>query len=133
MKTILLTILVLAAIFLGACGNTATPSPQQAPSILTPVPAIQVPASTTAVLGSKAAITISGFKFDPDTVTVKTGTTITWTNQDSTDHTVTADDGSWKSENLAKDATFSFTFDKAGTYTYHCSIHTSMKGTIIVN
>lgn len=132
MKTKLFTILVLAAIFLGACGTTATPSPQLAPSTLTPVPAIQAPTSTSTALGSKAAITISGFKFVPDAVNVTIGTTVTWTNQDSTNHTVVADDGSWKSESLAKDATFSFTFDKAGTYTYHCSIHTSMKGTIIV-
>ena len=131
MKTKLVTSLVLIAIFLVACGATATPTPKQAPS--TPIPTrSQAPTSTTAVLGSKVEITISGFKFDPATVTVTIGTTVTWTNQDSSNHTVVADDGSWKSESLAKDATFSFTFDKAGTYTYICSVHPSMKGTIIV-
>ena len=132
MKTKLFTILVLTTIFLVACGINATSSPKQAQSTLTPVTATQAPTSNTAVPGSKSEIIISGFKFVPDTVTVAIGTTVTWTNQDSTNHTVVADDGSWKSEKLAKDATFSFTFDKAGTYTYKCNIHTSMKGTIIV-
>jgi plastocyanin len=77
-------------------------------------------------------INISGFKFDPATVTVKVGATVTWTNQDSANHTVTGDDGSWTSESLAKGATFSFTFDKAGTYAYHCAVHSLMKGNIVV-
>jgi len=121
MKTKLVTIFTLACIILVACGSSTTT-----------IPSTQAPISSTAVSGSKVDITISGFKFDPDTVTVTIGTTVTWTNQDTTAHTVVADDGSWKSDSLAKGATFSFTFDKAGTYTYICSIHPTMKGTVIV-
>ena len=116
MKTKLFTILVLTAIFLVACGANAT----------------QTQASPTTVPGNKVDITISGFKFDPATVTVTIGTTVTWTNRDSANHTVVADDGSWKSPSLATGDTFSYTFDKAGTYTYICSIHPAMKGTITV-
>jgi plastocyanin len=129
MKTKLVTIFTLACIILVACGSSATPTPKQAS---TSIPSTQAPISSTAVSGSKVDITISGFKFDPDTVTVTIGTTVTWTNQDTTAHTVVADDGSWKSDSLAKGANFSFTFDKAGTYTYICSIHPTMKGTVIV-
>jgi plastocyanin len=127
-KTKMVTILTLAVIFLGACGTPA--ATKQAPS--TPVPGHQDLTPTTGVQGNGAKIAISGFKFDPATITIPVGTTVTWTNQDSANHLVAADDGSWKSESLAKGATFSHTFDKAGTYTYICKIHTTMKGTIIV-
>ncbi len=58
---------------------------------------------------------------------------MSWTNNDSASHTVTADDGSFKSDTLATGATFSQTFAKAGTFAYHCAIHPSMKGTITVH
>ena len=128
MKTKMVTILTLVAIFLGACGTSA--APKQAPA--TPVPGSQDLPPTTGIQGNGVKIAISGFKFDPATITIPVGTTVTWTNQDSADHLVAGDDGSWKSETLAKDATYSHTFDKAGTYTYICKIHTTMKGTIIV-
>jgi plastocyanin len=70
--------------------------------------------------------------FNPQTVTIKVGETVTWTNQDSHNHTVVADDGAFQSNDLANGATFSFTFDKAGTYAYHCSIHPTMTGTVTV-
>jgi plastocyanin len=70
--------------------------------------------------------------FDPATVTIKAGESVTWTNQDSMNHTVVGDNGEFKSSELANGATFSFKFDKAGTYAYHCSIHPSMKATVVV-
>ena len=72
--------------------------------------------------------------FLPDTVTVVIGVnnTITWTNNDSAPHTVTADDGSFTSGNIAPGATFNFTFTTAGTYKYHCVYHPWMTGTVIV-
>ena len=57
---------------------------------------------------------------------------MTWTNDDSIPHTVTADDSSFDSSGLVQGKTFSFTFDKAGTFAYHCSIHTTMTGTVVV-
>lgn len=84
--------------------------------------------------GSENAVkvSISNFKFDPQTVTIKVGQTVTWTNSDTAAHTVTADDNSWTSEKINTGDSFSKTFDKAGTYPYHCSIHLEMKGTVIV-
>jgi len=128
LKTKLFTIFALAAIFSAACGTAAAPAPTQAPAAAPTAVSTQAPATS----GSATKINISGFKFDPATVTVKVGTTVTWTNQDSANHTVTGDDGSWTSKSLANGATFSFTFDKAGTYAYHCAIHSSMKGNIVV-
>ncbi len=129
MKTRLISIIIMAALFLGACGTSAT----QKEALSTPTSGTLNPTSATAAVQSDAVgITISGFKFDPATITIPVGTTVTWTNQDSANHLVAADDGSWKSESLPKGATFSHTFDKAGTYTYICRIHTTMKGTIIV-
>lgn len=69
----------------------------------------------------------------PASTTIKKGTTVTWYNQDSFAHTVTSDDGiSFSSGNLASGATFSFTPSKAGTFDYHCNIHSNMKGKLIV-
>ncbi|HEY2916191.1 MAG TPA: cupredoxin family copper-binding protein [Candidatus Limnocylindrales bacterium] len=78
------------------------------------------------------AVAIVDFAFNPTTITVKAGDTVTWTNTGSTAHTVTADDGSFDSGNLNGGATFNHTFATAGTFTYHCSIHSSMKATVTV-
>ena len=79
-----------------------------------------------------AAVAISGFAFDPGSVDVAIGATVTWTNEDGTQHTVTADDGSFDSGALSQGATFSQTFGTAGTFTYACAFHPSMMATITV-
>jgi len=81
------------------------------------------------------AVTIKDFAFSPAKITVKVGTKVTWTNQDSIGHTVTADDPSSDapdSPTFGKGETYSFTFNKAGTYNYHCTPHPYMKGTVVV-
>ena len=81
------------------------------------------------------AVMIKSFSFSPSELTVKQGTAVTWTNQDSVIHTVVSDDGApdaFTSDSLPQGAAFTFTFTKPGTYPYHCSVHPSMKGTIIV-
>jgi plastocyanin len=93
---------------------------------------VAAPAPSTAPAVTATAETISGFAFGPASVSVPVGSTVTWTNQDGTAHTVTADDGSFDSGSLAQGATFSQTFDTPGTYPYHCAIHSSMTGTITV-
>ena len=79
-----------------------------------------------------AAVAISGFAFAPNVLEITAGTTVTWTNNDGANHTVTADDGSFDSGAFGSGATFSVTFDIPGTYTYFCGIHGSMTGTIVV-
>lgn len=72
-------------------------------------------------------------RFSRPDETMVVGTTMRWTNDDSVNHTVTADDGKFDSGNLSKGDTFSYTFNEPGTYTYKCSIHPSqMQGTITV-
>ena len=79
------------------------------------------------------SVVIQNFAFSPNSLTVKTGTTVTWINKDSTTHTITSDNGAFTSSgNLNNGANYTFTFTKAGTYPYHCSIHPDMKGTIVV-
>ena len=78
-------------------------------------------------------MTIQNFSFQPSSLTIKAGDTVVWTNQDPTDHTVTADDGSFGSPHVPSGGTFASTFTHAGTYAYHCSIHASMTGTVTVN
>lgn len=78
------------------------------------------------------AVIIQGYAFSPETITVKVGDTITWTNNDSTEHSATADDGSFDTGLFSQGQSKTVTFKKAGTFTYHCSAHPYMKGTVIV-
>lgn len=81
---------------------------------------------------SKNAVTIQNFAFSPASITIKAGQSITWTNEDSIGHSATADDNSWDTGVLSQGQSKSITFAKAGTYTYHCSVHPNMKATVIV-
>ena len=83
---------------------------------------------------ASAEVKIDNFSFSPATLTVSAGTTVTWTNRDDIPHTVvsTDDPKAFKSKVLDTDEKFSFTFSKAGTYPYFCSVHPKMTGTVIV-
>jgi plastocyanin len=81
-------------------------------------------------------VDIKGFAFSPKALKVSVGTKVTWTNDDSADHTSSAEKGapaSWDSGHLGKGKTFSYTFAKKGMYSYHCDIHTYMAGTVDVS
>jgi len=139
MKTRYITILLLSTLLLAACSSgsssTTTLPLNSSPTQAEPanVPPVSAPSTQPAVSqSSEMSIKINGFKFDPADTTIKVGTTVTWTNQDASAHTVTADDGSWSSDSLNQGATYSRTFDQAGNYSYQCSIHPSMVGTIVV-
>ena len=120
-----------AVLVLAACGSSASSGSSSTPS------------AASEAGGSAAAVTIQNFAFTPQTLTVKAGTTVTWTNNDSAPHTVTSADGISTSASTTSlfngsvnpGATFSYTFTKAGTYYYLCTIHKSqagMHGEIIV-
>jgi plastocyanin len=79
-----------------------------------------------------AAVRIADFSFSPKDITVRTGTTVTWTNEGRAPHTVTADEDSFDSKRMNSGATFSVTFDTPGTFEYHCDIHPSMTGEVTV-
>lgn len=80
-------------------------------------------------------VNIKNFAFSPVNISVKAGTKVTWTNNDSAPHTVTETDGKTgpSSGNLSNGDSYSFTFTKPGIYHYDCSIHPNMTGTVTVN
>jgi plastocyanin len=75
-------------------------------------------------------VIMEDIQFKPATIQISVGDTVTWTNEDSTEHTVTSDN--FDSGNLEQGETFTHTFDEAGVYDYQCTIHPSMTGTVIV-
>lgn len=79
-----------------------------------------------------AEVKIDNFSFTPATLTVAVGTEVTWTNRDDIPHNVVTDDKTVKSKALDTNEKFAYTFTKPGTYSYFCSIHPHMKGTVVV-
>ncbi len=98
---------------------------------------VALAAAAAALLGAKSAraddmeVHIDNFTFQPAELTVKTGTTVTWTNRDDIPHTVVSA-GKFRSKTLDTDDKFSFTFTNAGEYKYFCSLHPHMTGRIRV-
>jgi len=101
------------------------------------VGAAAAPILATAVLPLPAqdtpdAIMIDNFTFSPERLTVKAGTSVTWTNRDDIPHAIAAVGKAFKSKTLDTNDAFSFTFAAPGTYEYFCSLHPRMTGTIVV-
>jgi len=78
-------------------------------------------------------VSIPGFSFSPASLTIIVGQTVRWTNNHTVPHTATSDSGGFGSGTLNPGQKFSFTFNIAGGFPYHCTIHPSMKATITVN
>lgn len=89
-------------------------------------------AAMSVAMAEDAGITIDNFTFNPPRLTVKVGTTVTWTNQDDIPHAIASTANAFKSKALDTDDKFSFTFTTPGTYEYFCSLHPHMKATIVV-
>jgi plastocyanin len=117
MKRRFFTILIataLAAVFAFGCGNNKSTNSNPPPP----------PTGNT--------VSISGFAFSPSSLTISAGDSVTWTNHDAVAHTTTSNTGVWNSGSLSQNQSFTFRFMNAGTYPYHCAIHTTMTGTIVV-
>jgi plastocyanin len=130
---------IASTVTLAACGTNGAPassSGDPATGSSSSTSSMPMPSSTTATPNTAPVATdhvaIQGFAFGPATVTVKPGTTVTWTQQDEDQHTVTADDASFTSSPLITGKTYTHTFTAPGTYHYHCSIHPFMHGTVVV-
>ena len=78
------------------------------------------------------AVDIDNFTFSPPTITVASGTTVKWTNDDDIPHTVRAVDGSFHSKAMDTSDSYAFTFSKPGVYSYFCSLHPKMVGKVVV-
>ena len=112
-KFIYLTLIILTGIFVYGCSsNKAKVTPE------TSTPA--------------ATVSIENFAFSPATVNIKVGQSVTWTNKDTAPHTATDLAGAFDSGSLATSQTFNFKFNTAGTYTYHCLIHSMMTNATVV-
>ena len=125
-------LLVAGAIVLAACGGGGGKSAAAQGSDMA---GMAMPAHPGAQSGTPVATTevkIKNFAFSPSTITVKSGATVVWTNDDSIQHDVTFDGGAIASTTLDHNNTFSHTFATPGTYHYICSIHPFMHGTVIV-
>lgn len=125
---------LILALSLVACGDSTSGTTPASATATTAQTATQPATAATGGGGNDVKITNS-FSFAPVSLTVKAGTTVTWTNSASVAHTVTSDPNapaSFDSGTLDSKGTFNFTFKQPGTYAYHCSFHGSMHGTIIV-
>jgi amicyanin len=111
-------------------GMTPGMSGQTMPGMQSP-PASATSADAPAPQGG-TAVSITDFKFNPATLTVPVGASVTWTNKDGEPHTVAAKDGSFHSPGMDTNGTYSFTFTSPGSYDYVCSIHPFMTGTVVV-
>lgn len=144
----IMVLLAIAALAFNWFGHPLTPSappPTTGPGspvahhVLPPTISHQTTPSThpttapTTGLPTRGAVTIRDFTFEPAYVQIAVGQTITWTDQQpGILHTVTSDDGSFNSKDMASGSTFSLTFPGNGTFSYHCTIHPRMHGVIVV-
>lgn len=143
-------VVLLALMLLASCSSspshTSQPSVTFGSGATTPgmpgmggMPSMSAPpaGAPTSTTGSSApvagdAVSIDNFAFVPATLTVRAGSTVTWTNHDEEPHTVAASDGSFKSPGMGAQGTYSHTFPAAGKFDYVCSIHPYMHATVVV-
>ncbi len=143
-----IVVAIVAAFILAGCGSAVYggggSKPTAAPAATGDTRMGTMAGATAAVRKTGTTVAIQNFAFSPQTLTVKVGATVTWTNADSSPHTVTSADsmsvnakttGLFDSGSLASGKSFSFTFTRPGTYFYECTIHftmPSMHGKIVV-
>ena len=110
--------------------DSATPATVAIDANPSPAPsgAATGPTST----ASAAVVDTKNFAYAPGEITVPVGTTVRFTNSDAIAHTVTADDGSFDSKDMAQTQRWTHVFEKAGTYKYYCAYHRYMHGAVIV-
>lgn len=126
-----LPLIVVVALVGAGCSKKNTNSPY--PTATSTNPNSKVTSGPAASpLSGTVSVTIKNFAYSPAILVVKKGTVLTVTNQDSTGHSFTADDGSFNTGVLAKGASQSITLDKVGTFKVHCIPHPSITGTVTV-
>ena len=140
----------LLSLFLAACGQgvadsggssetQSTKAPNASPNSSTEMSKMDMPAKPSPAAGKDLPspstanqVMVENFSFQPGTLTVKAGTTVTWVNHDDEPHTVNENNKTFKSGTLDTDAKFSYKFTSPGAYAYFCSLHPRMTGQIIV-
>jgi plastocyanin len=133
-RTAALLATVTATLLLAGCGTTGS-TPDQPAADQTSMPGMAMPSAPPGDDTPVATDTvkIENFAFSPSVVTIKAGTTVTWTNNDTDPHTVTSmNDGPIKSPTMSHGDTFRYTFAQAGRFEYLCTIHPFMTATVVV-
>lgn len=125
MKKPIIAFIVVAVIVAGAGAFLLLGSSSKQKS-----PEVKLPSEQTNIPKDQNTVSIKDFTFNPNTITVKVGDTVTWLNEDGAVHLIKSND--FNSVNLKNGDTFKFKFTKAGTYDYICGIHTYMKGKVVV-
>jgi plastocyanin len=125
----LATMLPFAMLVLLACGSGPNRSENAAPA---PAEARTGADGDGDSGGAPGAVKVVDYAFSPAEAKVAVGQTVTWTFADEAGHDVVSTDGTFTSEVLGSGGTYSFTFGRAGTFDYFCSIHPSMKGKVVV-
>jgi plastocyanin len=130
LRVVALSAVLMFAIACGGGGSSSptTPSPTPPPA---PAPAPPPAGSSSEVSIPRGAESLGNRAYVPDDLAVAVGTTVTWTNTDSVSHTSTSDVAGWNSGIVAPNGQFSFTFQAAGTFPYHCAIHPGMVGRVV--
>jgi plastocyanin len=130
-----LTLALATTLVLASCGGGSTTAP--APTATLPPTATSAPSPTATTAAKTVQIKIieqnGQYQFSPQTITVQKGTKVEWVNMSDAPHTVTSNNNAFTaSSDLMEGQSFSLVFTTAGTYQYHCSIHTYMQATIVV-
>jgi amicyanin len=118
---------IVVGVAMGIVAGTATAAP--APGAAAPAPVV---AERVTPGMSMPQVTIQNFAFSPATVTIKAGTTVTWTNRDQDPHTVSATSGAFHSPTLSTGQSYQYTFTTPGRFDYLCTIHPFMTATVVV-
>lgn len=122
LRRLVLPVILAGALGAAACGSKSTSTPT-------------TPTSSSTVSIVSGARTLTTTAYSPNPVTISKGMTVMWVNNDTIAHTATSDAGSaasWNSGTMAAGASFSYTFSASGTFTYHCTLHPGMVGTVTV-
>jgi plastocyanin len=130
MLSLRLAVIPALLMFAIGCGGYSSPTPSPSPM---PSPAPAVGGASSSVTIPARAEFLGDRAYTPDNLDVTVGTSVTWTNTDSTAHTSTSDGAGWNSGTLAPGGRFSVVLQTAGTFHYHCSIHPGMVGTVVVH
>jgi len=120
-KHLILVLVALAGVMVMVAGCTSS-------SNTSPSPANSTVTST----ASQNPVAIQNYAFSPSTLTIQKGANVTWTNYDSVQHHVVSDSTAFSSPLLNKGDTYTHQFNNTGSFSYICSIHPYMKGTIVV-
>src|SRR3954451_7641976 len=122
MTRLLVALALTASLAAAGCGSSSSSSSGSDSSSSTPAPAA----------GGGVAIDMKNIAFSPKDATAKVGQKVTWTNKDSVDHNVIANNGAFKSDDFGQNGTYSFTPTKAGKIEYQCTLHPGMTATLTV-